>query len=87
MGYKVDFEGIDRKYDKIKSPFERFTAVQNELKKWIALGRGDKERFLTRSLPIIDYNFKLYQTKNYQIKSYERLNEEVTNIFKKYGQS
>lgn len=87
LGYKVDFCGIDRKYDRIKSPQQRFNAVYEELKKWTAIGRGDKIRLLNQSLETIIHNQKLYKSNDYTLQSYQQLKSKLKEMFHMYGQS
>lgn len=83
MGYKTDFFGIDQTYDDIENPYERFMACHKSLKKWISLSREDKIKNIEMSLPMINYNQSLFQSKDYVKLSYKKLYNTVDKIFKK----
>jgi len=83
MGYRTDFAGIDQSYDNIEDPFERFAAAHRSLRSWVKLDRDKKIKYIQESMPIIEYNRKLFNKQDYIYDAYSALFKKCQDIFKK----
>lgn len=81
-GFKLDFHGVDRSYDRIQNPNERFKAFHDSLEKWLSLSDTERRTCVERSMPNIIHNQELFRQSNYSKESYIRLKEKVESIFK-----
>jgi hypothetical protein len=57
MGFRIDWCGIDPKYNDIQDPIERFKETQKILMDWVSLSREDKIDRIKNSMDTIEHNF------------------------------
>lgn len=65
LGFKVNWCGIDPKYNDIKDDKNRFAATHNELVNWIMLPLEEKIARIKDSMGILNFNLNLIKEKDF----------------------
>lgn len=75
LGFKINWCGIDSKYNDIQDPIERFNATQDILVNWVNLPREEKISRINNSMDVIEHNFNLMRSRDF----YKEAIREVVN--------
>ena len=85
LGFRIDWCGINPKYNDITDPIERFNATQQVLVDWVNLSREEKIFRINESMDVIEHNFNLMRSRDFYkeaimesiVRSREYFNESI----------